>query len=110
MGSTITVSAADYENAKGNASLIAVSYENVAESVRPGSKILLADGTLMLEVKECHPETKSVTATCLNTATVGERKNCNLPGVEVDLPTLTEKDVHDLVDFGTRVSLTQRRT
>merc|ERR1719199_1255785 len=100
MGSTITVSAADSENAKGNASLIAVSYENVAESVRPGSKILLADGSLMLEVKECHPETKSVTATCLNTATVGERKNCNLPGAIVDLPVLTEKDRGDLLKFG----------
>jgi hypothetical protein len=32
----------------------------------------------------------------------GERKNCNLPGVVVDLPTLTEKDVEDLVQFGVR--------
>ena len=29
-----------------------------------------------------------------------ERKNCNLPGVKVDLPTMTEKDLHDIVDFG----------
>ena len=32
--------------------------------------------------------------------TIGERKNMNLPGVKVDLPVLTEKDIHDLVDFG----------
>ena len=29
-----------------------------------------------------------------------ERKNRNLPGVVVDLPTLTEKDINDIVNFG----------
>ena len=35
-----------------------------------------------------------------NDARIGERKNMNLPGAIVDLPTLTEKDESDLVDFG----------
>ncbi|KAE8907978.1 Pyruvate kinase [Phytophthora fragariae] len=35
-----------------------------------------------------------------NTATLGERKNMNLPGCKVLLPTLTEKDEDDLVNFG----------
>lgn len=29
-----------------------------------------------------------------------ERKNVNLPGVVVDLPTLTEKDIDDIVNWG----------
>jgi pyruvate kinase len=35
-----------------------------------------------------------------NSAAIGERKNMNLPGVKVDLPTFTEKDVEDIVEFG----------
>merc|ERR1712066_1037243 len=36
----------------------------------------------------------------MNSVKLGERKNCNLPGVKVDLPVLQEKDKKDLVQFG----------
>jgi pyruvate kinase len=36
----------------------------------------------------------------LNSATLGEKKNMNLPGAIIDLPTLTEKDEEDLIKFG----------
>lgn len=35
-----------------------------------------------------------------NSAKLGERKNMNLPGALIDLPTLTEKDEDDILDFG----------
>ena len=37
--------------------------------------------------------------TVLNTKKLGERKNCNLPGVKVDIPVLTPKDVDDVQNF-----------
>ena len=37
---------------------------------------------------------------CKNSAKLGEKKNMNLPGCIVDLPTLTEKDEIDVTDFG----------
>lgn len=43
--------------------------------------------------------------TCKNSCTLGERKNMNLPGAIVDLPTLTEKDEIDLVEFGIKNSV-----
>jgi pyruvate kinase len=36
----------------------------------------------------------------INSASLGEKKNMNLPGCIVNLPTLTEKDEDDLVKFG----------
>ena len=48
------------------------------------------------------PGAGTVRCKCLNTAILGERKNCNLPGVVVDLPTITDKDRDDLVNWGVR--------
>ena len=39
-------------------------------------------------------------ARCVNGCKLGERKNMNLPGAVVDLPTLTAKDEVDVVEFG----------
>jgi pyruvate kinase len=43
-----------------------------------------------MTVTSCHPENGTVKCRCQNTAMLGERKNVNLPGVVVDLPTITE--------------------
>ena len=148
--------------------------------LRPGSQVLIADGSIVLEVVSTDPKQGTVRAKCLNSATLGcagprwaqllslgrpppagayclptqgrtvrgvgrcarapllgismcgpawseavacsaccwccaklrtcavvtasrrrrERKNMNLPGVVVDLPTLTKKDEVDLVEWG----------
>lgn len=66
--------------------------------MKVGSTVLIADGSIVCEVNEIHE--KSIKVRVLNGATLGERKNMNLPGVIVKLPTLTEKDEEDLVKFG----------
>ena len=38
----------------------------------------------------------------MNNASFGDKKNMNLPGAIVDLPTLTEKDIDDLQNFGVK--------
>ena len=69
--------------------ILACSYKSLPKSVRPGSKMLVADGAMILTVKECKAD--SVMAEVMNNATFGDTKNMNLPGAVVDLPTLTEK-------------------
>lgn len=85
---------------KGNAKKLACSYSSLAKSVKPGQSILVADGSLVLTVKSTDEAKGEVTCNIENNASIGERKNMNLPGVEVDLPTLTDKDIDDIVNWG----------
>jgi pyruvate kinase len=77
---------------------IGLSYAKLCESVLPGNRILIADGTVVIEVKEIVNET-TLRGTVLNSKELGERKNCNLPGVVVDIPVLTPKDIDDVQNF-----------
>lgn len=92
----------DYEHI-GDATKIACSYPSLPTSVSVGGVILAADGNIVMTVKELR-ETE-VVVTVMNSATLGERKNMNLPGVVVDLPVLMEKDRHDLVEFGLKYNI-----
>lgn len=87
----------DYEFL-GDENGFACSYKSLCSSVKVGGQILIADGSLVCKVKEI--KEKSVITEVMNNAKIGERKNMNLPGCKVDLPTITEKDENDLVEFG----------
>ena len=97
-GQEITIST-DY-SIKGDENMICMSYKKLAEDVKPHSVILCADGTISFTVLSCDKEKGLVRCRCENTAFLGERKNVNLPGVIVDLPTLTEKDKVDILKWG----------
>lgn len=97
-GEEITIST-DY-SIQGDENMICMSYKKLAEDVKPQSVILCADGTISFTVLSCDKENGLVRCRCENTAVLGERKNVNLPGVIVDLPTLTEKDMVDILEWG----------
>lgn len=97
-GQEITIST-DY-SIKGDEKLICMSYKKLAKDVKPGMVILCSDGTISFKVLSCDEEAGVVRCRCENSATLGERKNVNLPGVIVDLPTLTEKDKEDILGWG----------
>eukprot|EP00933_Yihiella_yeosuensis_P011024 TRINITY_DN11798_c0_g1_i1.p1 TRINITY_DN11798_c0_g1~~TRINITY_DN11798_c0_g1_i1.p1 ORF type:complete len:516 (+),score=140.34 TRINITY_DN11798_c0_g1_i1:75-1622(+) len=83
---------------KGDNTCFALSYPMLCQSVKAGNIILCADGSLSLKVDSVGDD--HVMTTVMNSVKIGERKNCNLPGVKVDLPVLQEKDINDLVKFG----------
>ncbi|GJT05532.1 pyruvate kinase, cytosolic isozyme-like protein [Tanacetum coccineum] len=97
-GQEITIST-DY-SIKGDEKMICMSYKKLAHDLKPGSVILCSDGTITFTVLSCDTEKGLVHCRCENTWTLGERKNVNLPGVIVDLPTLTEKDKEDILKWG----------
>ncbi|TYH91562.1 hypothetical protein ES332_A13G124200v1 [Gossypium tomentosum] len=97
-GKEITIST-DY-SIKGDENTICMSYKKLAQDLKPGSVILCSDGTITFTVLDCDKELGLVHCRCDNSAVLGERKNVNLPGVVVDLPTLTDKDKEDILQWG----------
>ena len=74
-----------------------VSYLNLPAEVRPGASILLADGLINLKVQE----TTSTDIICqvINGGELGEKKGVNVPGVRINMPFLSERDIAD-INFG----------
>jgi len=86
---------------EGGETRIGLSYDKLCQSVKPGNLILLADGSISIRVDEIVSD-RELRGTVLNSKSLGERKNCNLPGVKVEIPVLTEKDVNDLQNFAAK--------
>jgi len=77
-----------------------LEYQSLCKSLSPGNKIFIADGMLILEVREILND-NTLMAEVKNDATIGSRKNCNLPGAIIDLPAVSVKDREDLL-FGVK--------
>jgi len=76
-----------------------VSYEHIHRDVPAGNYILIDDGDLALEVIEQAED-------CLvcrvgNSGQIKNKKSINTPGVSVDLPSISEKDV-DFIEFAAK--------
>ncbi|RMX67998.1 hypothetical protein DD238_000091 [Peronospora effusa] len=82
---------------EGDSSRVACTYEQLPTSVSIGSKILCDDGSLIMTVLECLPE--SIIVRVHNDHVLEEKKNINLPGAAIQIPGITEKDKDDLLNF-----------
>lgn len=69
---------------------IAVSYPKFVGDLNDGDYILIDDGELELQVVEKHED--YLLCEVQNEATMGSRKSVNVPGVRINLPSLTQKD------------------
>lgn len=78
-------------------SFITVSYHQLADDVKVGAKILIADGLISLEVESI--EDRKMLCRVLHGGTMGSKKNVNVVGVKTRLPAMTEKDEQDIA-FG----------
>jgi pyruvate kinase len=78
----------------GDETQVATNYPDLARVVEPGTRLLLDDGAIALQVEST--TRTDVTGTIINGGTLGERKGINLPGVSLPIDSLTEKDIEDL--------------
>lgn len=74
--------------------IIPTTYPQLADEVGPGDRILLDDGRFELTVLEV--EGRRVTARSSSEGALSSQKGINLPGVQVQAPSLTEKDRADI--------------
>jgi pyruvate kinase len=90
----------------GNSEKVAVDYAGLAECVKPGSRILIDDGNLELVVGSATPQAEggSVETRVVLGGTLYPHKGVNLPGVRLDVPSLTAKDFQDL-KFGVELGI-----
>jgi pyruvate kinase len=78
---------------------IPVTYDDIAEDVSTGDRILINDGLLELIVTDV--EKPRVRARVLHGGELKSHKGMNLPGISVSAPSLTEKDRAD-IEFAVR--------
>ena len=65
------------------------------QTVMKGAKILIDDGKILLEVEKSISK-KTLLCKALFDGTIQERKGINFPGIELDLPSITDQDKQDL--------------
>lgn len=78
----------------GGPGLVFTSFAGLARSVRPGDRLLLADGIVELRVDAS--DGNEIETTVVDGGTIGEHKGINAPGVPLPASAITPKDIEDL--------------
>lgn len=81
----------------GNESRSTVTYKGLVNDVKKGSRILIADGLIVLKVKE--KNSNEIICEVVNGGPVSNSKGLNVPDVFISLPFLNDKDKSDII-FG----------
>src|SRR6266516_3630306 len=71
-----------------------VNYQGLVDDVSVGDTVLVDNGMIRLVVLE--KGGKRIRCKAITPGTLGSRRHINLPGVHVNLPPLTEKDLADI--------------
>lgn len=85
------------EDVEGDETKVSVTYKDIAKDLKADDRVLIDDG--LVEFTVISVDEKNVYMKAVNSGELSDRKGVNLPSVKVNLPTLTEKDIEDLI-FG----------
>lgn len=95
------------EEIKGDATRVSITYKDLPKDVKVGSRILIDDGLIEMEVAEIKPtagaKTKNgetpmdIVCRVINGGAVSNKKGVNVPNVELSMPYVSEKDYSDIV-------------
>lgn len=71
-----------------------VNYDQLVDDIRIGDVVVVDNGMIQLRVLE--KRRNQLTCEVLTEGVLGSRRHINLPGVRVNLPALTDKDIKDV--------------
>ncbi len=83
------------DDSPGDADRVGVTYRNLYNDVAVGDALLLDDGRLALQITELRGETIYTRVTL--GGVLSNHKGINIPGADLSIPALTDKDVEDLL-------------
>lgn len=86
-GDTFTLTT---EEVMGNQSRVSVTYEEI----NIGQQILIDDSLVGIQVEKIRG--KNIVCSVTNGGTLSSNKSINIPGIHIQLPSLTEKDIADI--------------
>jgi pyruvate kinase len=90
-GDRLCIATGDFLGGPGR---ISTTFAGLAPSVKPGNRLLLADGLVELRVDQA--DTLQIQTTVVEGGEIGEHKGINAPGVPLPASAVTPKDVDDL--------------
>lgn len=90
----VELSTNEYYKTKCTSKVIYIDYKNLVKIIQVNSRIFIDDGLISLLVREINND--FLVCEVENGGFVGSTKGVNLPGTNVDLPALSEKDKMDL--------------
>ena len=85
------------DETEGTQEQVTISYKDLYKDVKPGDSILIDDGLVGMEVVEISD--KDIVCIVKNGGDISDHKGVNVPGVELKMPFISQKDREDLL-FG----------
>ncbi|HJC29335.1 MAG TPA: pyruvate kinase [Candidatus Dietzia intestinipullorum] len=90
-GDKVAITIADVEGTKNR---VSTTYKGLAADARPGDRLLVDDGNIALVVERVDGD--DVHCVVTEGGIVSNNKGVSLPGMNVSVPALSEKDIADL--------------
>lgn len=82
------------EDVEGTHDRVSTTYKNLAKDAKPGDRLLIDDGKVAVVCKEV--DGNDVICEVTEGGPVSNNKGVSLPGMDISVPALSEKDIADL--------------